>query len=48
MYVFTMPTNFAGANPTIVSYNTTAVKSYTSSLDCFENKIIFLYFEKLI
>jgi hypothetical protein len=36
-----------GANPTIVSYNASAVKFYntTSSLVRFENKTIFFYFE---
>jgi hypothetical protein len=38
----------AGANPTIVSYNASAVKIYsaTSSLVRFENKSILIYFEK--
>jgi hypothetical protein len=39
-----------GANPTIASYNASAVKIYdaTSSLVRFENKNIFLYFEKTL
>jgi hypothetical protein len=38
----------SGANPTIASYNASVVKFYnaTDSLECFENKIIFFYFEK--
>jgi hypothetical protein len=46
-----------GANPTIVSYNASAVKIYnasavkiynaTSSLVCSENKQFFFYFEKI-
>jgi hypothetical protein len=37
-----------GANPTIVSYNASAVKMYTvaNSLAGFENKNILFYFEK--
>jgi hypothetical protein len=37
-----------GANPTIACYNASVVNFYnaTDSLACFENKIIFLNFEK--
>jgi hypothetical protein len=37
-----------GANPTIASYNASAVKIYTttSSLVRFENKNVFFYYEK--
>jgi hypothetical protein len=40
--------NTAGANPTIASYNASAVKSYsaTNSLVRFKNTNIFFYFEK--
>jgi hypothetical protein len=39
---------FPGANPTILSYNASVEKIYntTSSLVRFENKNIFLYFDK--
>jgi hypothetical protein len=40
----------AGSNPTIASYNASAVKIYsaTSSLVRFENKNIFFYFKKTL
>jgi hypothetical protein len=39
-----------GANPTIVSYNASAVKNYnaTSSLGRFENKNAFFNFKKML
>jgi hypothetical protein len=47
MYYFSIYA-FAGANPTIASYNASAVKFYsaTSSLVRFENRFFFFYFEK--
>jgi hypothetical protein len=35
-----------GANPTIVSYDAVKIYNATSSLVGFENKTIFIYFEK--
>jgi hypothetical protein len=35
-----------GANPTIVSFNASAVKIYMCRIVIFENKIIFYFFEK--
>jgi hypothetical protein len=49
MYVI-LYTRYPGANPTTVNYNASAVKIYiaTSSLERFENKNIFFYFEKTL
>jgi hypothetical protein len=45
---FLSPLNSSGANPTIASYNPSAVKNYNakSSQVRFENKIILFYYEK--